>query len=785
MKNWKKRFTLFFVFLMFFSLNTMTGLAGDHSDIVPPLTGFEKRNGADWTTHEEELEFLEEVANLSDRVVYSEIGQTKEGRPIHLVRIGYPEPPSDEEIARGNNILIIGSQHGNEPAPREMTLQFLRNLAFSDDPEILEMLSEVTVLVIPTANPDGRVANTRANANGFDINRQHLNLGTEEVDAIGSVLNQFKPDITVDAHERPRATGDPDIEALWPRNLNVDEELRLLNKEMVEDYLFPALENAGFSTGLYGTPGGAGGGDERILRNVLGLRHGLGLLTETAGLQEPTYRVEAQLVAIETVLAFYWERFDDVKKVVAEAPERRAADGLDRSVPFYLDGADNWDPTKVLEKKPSGYLLTSAQAEQVSKHIELFSLQTEEVAGNGVFVPMSQPMMTVIPFLFDERATYNEVDALALYDSTNVGTATNMKALVEHFEEEGAFVRESDARQLKMHLTAVDLFEQQQAGEKILKHLYNLLILLDYQYNNEFISEKAYHDLAAYTHYLIDKWVDDFNADNAMQHISYLSEDIGPRVAGTEFEKEAAEYIKNELERLGYDVSVQEFGIRNDQQTSQNVIAVKKPEGVQNPEIIYVTAHYDSVPGSPGANDNASGTATMLEIARIMKDFPTNKEIRFIAFGSEEIGLVGARSYASQLTQDEIDRSLGAFNLDMVGTAWEPATQLYVNVVDGQPNLVWQYAKVAADKLNNDRLFLYQRGASDHVAFYEVGIDAANFIWREPGTANLEPYYHTPEDKIEHISPEKIQMVGELIYTAVTDLARELTNEGESLLEAS
>ncbi|WP_096438696.1 M28 family peptidase [Alteribacter populi] len=395
-----------------------------------------------------------------------------------------------------------------------------------------------------------------------------------------------------------------------------------------------------------------------------------------------------------------------------------------------------------------------------------------------------------------------------------------------------------------------------------------------------------------------------FDSDRAMNHISHLAEEIGPRVAGTDEERESADYIQGELEQYGYEVSTQEFDIADrleghlqtslsddelairigtgsastdgegvsgqvvhaglgyeddfpadvegnialiergefsfwekaanateagaagviiydnaeglvpptpslggneasipvvavtqadgemllseddvtaslrisavTDQTSQNVIAVKEPKGkpVEDPEIVYVTAHYDSVPYSPGASDNASGTSVVLEFARIMEAYPTEKEIRFIFAGAEEIGLVGSRYYVSQLSDDEINRSAANFNLDMVGTNWENATSLYVNVVDGAPNQVWQSASAAAERLDNDTLVLFERGASDHVAFYEAGIDAANFIRREPETASLEPWYHTPFDTIDKISQDRIQEAGELIGSAIYDFAR-------------
>ncbi|HLR79645.1 MAG TPA: M20/M25/M40 family metallo-hydrolase [Bacillota bacterium] len=404
-----------------------------------------------------------------------------------------------------------------------------------------------------------------------------------------------------------------------------------------------------------------------------------------------------------------------------------------------------------------------------------------------------------------------------------------------------------------------------------------------------------------------------FDSERSMQHIEHLSEELGPRVTGTEAEKQAAQYIKDELERYGYEVQTEEFNIPSqmqgalttsisedelsiriatgsastlddgvtgvlyhsgtgekgdfseevegnialiergeltfwekvdhaieagaagviiydnteglvppspslggniasipvvaitqadgqlllskmatenvtatikidelEKQTSQNIIAVKPPKGNSaDDDIVYVTAHYDSVPYAPGANDNASGTSVVLELARIMKAYPTDKEVRFVFFGAEEIGLVGSRYYVSQLSPSDKNRSLANFNLDMVGTEWENATAFFVNVTDGAPNLVWQSSKKAAERLENDTLVLHQGGSSDHVSFHEAGIDSANFIRREPGTAALEPWYHTPFDTIDHISQDRIQEAGELIGSAIYDVVRKQTPQNK------
>src|SRR5690606_21910651 len=98
--------------------------------------------------------------------------------------------------------------------------------------------------------------------------------------------------------------------------------------------------------------------------------------------------------------------------------------------------------------------------------------------------------------------------------------------------------------------------------------------------------------------------------------------------------------------------------------TSQNVIATRAPRSTFRTADTITTfvAHYDSVPAGPGANDNASGTATLLELARVYRSLPVNTELRFIAAGAEEVGLRGSRYYVEQLSDDEISRIVATFN---------------------------------------------------------------------------------------------------------------------------
>jgi len=207
----------------------------------------------------------------------------------------------------------------------------------------------------------------------------------------------------------------------------------------------------------------------------------------------------------------------------------------------------------------------------------------------------------------------------------------------------------------------------------------------------------------------------------------------------------------------------------NRYETSRNVVATRTPsDGTDDSRpIVVFSGHYDSVALSPGANDNASGTAGVMELARLLARVPTAADVRFLACGGEEGGLVGSRHYVAQLTDGERERVVANFNMDMIATAGPDQTTLFVNTLDGE-NLVAQAANAAADTLGySDQLNApYQRGSSDHVAFADAGIAGANFIWRELETIALEPWYHHPHDKMENTSAERMRIALEIIAAA-------------------
>ncbi len=190
---------------------------------------------------------------------------------------------------------------------------------------------------------------------------------------------------------------------------------------------------------------------------------------------------------------------------------------------------------------------------------------------------------------------------------------------------------------------------------------------------------------------------------------------------------------------------------------SQNII-VTKPSNTSDDEIIIVGAHYDSVESSPGASDNASGTAVLLEVARALENLSTDKELRFLFFGAEELGLIGSKKYVDGMTKKEINRTSAMLNMDMVGSV--DAGPLTMFTVDGFSNTVTETAKTIKE------IPLEFTDRSDHAPFHDAGIDAALFSYFPS-----EEWYHSPKDTIDQISKDRLDEMASLVIKSVLKLS--------------
>ena len=260
--------------------------------------------------------------NAGAKVSVLSIGQSQQGTPLEallLTRATSPDAPS--VLATGRpTVLLVGQQHGNEPAGSEALLVVARELAQG----LLEpLLDKVNVLVVPRANPDGAAADQRATANGIDMNRDHLLLQTPEARALAQLARDYQPTVVLDAHEytvvgrylqKYGAVQKYDALLQYAMTANMPEFLTRASEEWFRRPLITALKNQKLSSEWYYTTSTAlddlqvsmGGTQPDTGRNVNGLKNAVSMLIETRGVgigrMHLQRRVHTQVTAMVSML---------------------------------------------------------------------------------------------------------------------------------------------------------------------------------------------------------------------------------------------------------------------------------------------------------------------------------------------------------------------------------------------------------------------------------------------------------------------------------------------------
>jgi Zn-dependent M28 family amino/carboxypeptidase len=280
------------------------------------------------------------------------------------------------------------------------------------------------------------------------------------------------------------------------------------------------------------------------------------------------------------------------------------------------------------------------------------------------------------------------------------------------------------------------------------------------------------------------------------KHVRVLGGEIGERNLWRPGSLEAAaSYVEREFHDLGFLVEAQEYVVEGE--TVRNLEV--EIEGVAEPgEIILVGAHYDSAPGSPGANDNATGVAALIEIARLLAKKPLDRTVRFIAFVNEEPPLfmterMGSLQYARRARQRG-DNIVGMLSLETIGYyRQEKGTQSYPTLLlrpfyPSRGNFIAFVGNVSSRSLLRRCLDSFRRCSdfpseglsapawvtgvdwSDHWSFWQEGYHAIMIT----DTATFRnPYYHTPNDKADTLDYDRMARVVEGIEAVIRDLAAE------------
>ena len=282
-------------------------------------------------------------------------------------------------------------------------------------------------------------------------------------------------------------------------------------------------------------------------------------------------------------------------------------------------------------------------------------------------------------------------------------------------------------------------------------------------------------------------------ADLMRSHLQALISERHP-ISSPAGLRRAQDYLADQFRRVGLEVSFHQFRALGG--TYKNVIAalcLQQGSGRRTGPPLIIAAHYDTVEGSPGADDNASGLAVMLEAARALFPMTLAREIRFIAFCLEEEDLLGSLAYAAAL-KEAGEEIAGAIVLECVGYTSEKrgsqaipvATPIAVSDVgdflaivgnSASALLVNAFKRVAtreARELKTVSLVVPAKGErlpdtrrSDHAAFWHYGYPALMLT----DTANFRnPHYHRPTDTFETLDLTFMQRVVRAVTAAAISL---------------
>jgi Zn-dependent M28 family amino/carboxypeptidase len=273
-------------------------------------------------------------------------------------------------------------------------------------------------------------------------------------------------------------------------------------------------------------------------------------------------------------------------------------------------------------------------------------------------------------------------------------------------------------------------------------------------------------------------------------HVEYLAREIGERSLWREGSLErAAAWIEEELQAAGYRTRRFSFEVR------RRTVANVEAELSGSNEVVVVGAHYDSVPGSPGADDNASGVAALLEIARLLHDTRPGRTVRFVAFVNEEAPFfltdeMGSERYARSAAERG-EPIAAMFSLESLGfysdrdgsqsypfplSLLYPSRGNFVAFVGNLPSrglllrTVESFRRHATVASEGAALPGWFRGVSwsDHAPFWKQGYPA---LLVTDTALFRNPHYHTARDRPETLDYERMARVVVALARAIAEIA--------------
>ncbi|MDO9112312.1 MAG: M14 family metallopeptidase [Polaromonas sp.] len=382
-----------------------------------------------FTSNAEIQTWLRELSTAASRspglkAAVLSIGQSQRGETLEALVLTRAAGTDAAAITASGRptVLLVGQQHGDEPAGTEALLVVARELTQG---LLRPVLDRVNVIIVPRANPDGSMDNKRVTTGGLDMNRDHLLLNTPEAQALARLARDYHPTVVVDAHEytvvgrflqKFGMVQKYDALLQYATTANIPEFLTKASEEWFRRPLVAALKGQGLSTEWYYTTStdladktiSMGGTQPDTGRNVSGLKNAVSLLIETRGVGlgrlHIQRRVHTHVTAISSVLASTAQRASELgqlkpyveKEMSALACKEEAVveagPTLTQQELVMLDpvtGADKtlkveWNSALTLRKikarvRPCGYWLSAGSRTAVER-LRLHGVQVLRVA---------------------------------------------------------------------------------------------------------------------------------------------------------------------------------------------------------------------------------------------------------------------------------------------------------------------------------------------------------------------------------------------------------------------
>ena len=390
---------------------------------------------ADFTSHTEMMDFIYALQKTSNNLHVRILGNSQEGRAIPMLILSNSGLSAAADLIRLNRPIVFlqGLQHGNEPAGGEVMLALAQDLAQGP---LKPLLDRITVIIVPRCNPDGAHYFTRTPARGIDVNRDHIKMDLPETIALHRAINEFQPEVLVDAHEFSVATRwlekfnkvlAYDLTLLYATNPNVPGALTALAENIYRRNIVREVERAGYTHFWYFTTSydpadkkvAMGGTSPDIGRNAAGLQNAISFLIETRGVgigrESYARRVHTHHVAISSLLNITADNAPQVMNAMRSARGAMAQQGRARETDIVVTSKNPLVTQKLAMRDPH-----SGELSQVEVAWD------DSLAAQPDLV-RKRPFAYIMPPSYGEiacRLAYSGVEVRRLHESLTVEVET-------------------------------------------------------------------------------------------------------------------------------------------------------------------------------------------------------------------------------------------------------------------------------------------------------------------------------------------------------------------------